>query len=316
MRTKRQSPSEQTKIMKTLKPLTLLFTTALLWAGTPNMPAQEETGRIIEKLVVEVDKKLASLEDLTDKHAEEKQDWKTQLEEQYTLYDKATNINERAAVRGEIVGLIARLNKADREEVGATLDTVVNICETMKKLQAAVKNSPATDPEKMEARKTQMSKFVQNSARIIKAVEKIDEGKPGGYRTAALKNSLTMLHRQMGDSLTGMGSAMTRINNTMRSLEDVAVQLRILQGVLENEHTMLLTATHAQTVDLALLRLGQARLGADSVADIPLARNNDVVERVRKSWRPISESDATLTGGSSALTTDEEFELIADDGLE
>jgi vacuolar-type H+-ATPase subunit I/STV1 len=296
------------KLRKSFIPISLA---AMLLAGVLPARAEEETGRIIEKLVAEVDKKLSTLEELSDKQNDDKQAWRGQLEEQYKLYDKATNVTDRAAIRGEIVGLLARLNKADRAEVKATVDTVVSICETMKKLQTTVQNSSALNPEKAKEQKMQVSRVIQNTAKILKTVEKIDEGKPNSFRTAALKNSLAMLHRQIGDPLTGTGSALARIAETQKALEDVAVQLHILQGMLDNEQTMLLTATHVQTVDLALMRLGRARLGADSVADIPVSRNNDIVERVRKSWGPISESDATLTG-SSISASEEDFQLLGE----
>ena len=296
--------------MKTFTLIPALLAATLLLPVTPAFPA-EETGQIIEKLVAEVDKKLASLEELTEKQAQEKESLRHQLDEQFTLYDKATNVTERAAVRGEIIGLLARVNKADRAEVTATMDMVVNIVETMKQLEASVKNSGALNADKAKDRRTEVAKFIQNSARILKAVERVEESKPSGGRTAALKNSLVMLNRQMGVPIMGTGSALSRIGDTMRALEDVAVQLRILQGTLENEHAMLMDSTQVQTVNLALLRLARARLGADSVADIPLSHNKDIVERLLKSRRPIADSDATLTG-VSVSTLNGDFSLLAD----
>src|SRR5262245_24424780 len=104
-------------IMKTLKLIpTLALAAGLLLA--PSVRGAEETGQIIENLVTEVDKKLADLEALTAKQSVEQQSLRTQLDEQFNLYDAATNSTERAAIRGEIIGLMARLNKADRAEVG------------------------------------------------------------------------------------------------------------------------------------------------------------------------------------------------------
>jgi hypothetical protein len=300
--------------VKTLKLIPALLAAACLLPVVPAFSA-EETGDVIEKLVAEVDQQLATFEALAEKQSEGKEPLRSQLDEQFALYDKATNVTERAAVRGEILGLLARLNKADRADITATMDMVVSIVETMKKLESTVKNSVPLNPDKAKDQKAQMVRFVQNSARILKALERIDESKPGGYRAGALKNSLVMLNRQMADPMTGAGSALGRINETMRALEDVAVQLRILQGMLGSEHAMLVASTHVQTVDLALLRLARARLGADSVADIPVNRNKDLIERVRKSRRPISESDATLTG-LSASSVEKEFLLLADGELE
>ena len=301
---------KETNAMKKTLILMPALLAALFLPALPAFPA-EETGRIIEKLVAEVDNKLAALEEMTEKQAEEKQSLRLQLDEQFALYDKATNVTERATVRGEIIGMLARVNKADRAEVTATLDMIVNIVDTMKQLEASVKNSETLNLDKAKDRRAHVAKFIQNSARILKAVERVEELKPGNSRTAALKNSLVMLNRQVGIPATGTGSALSRIGETMRALEDVAVQLRILQGTLESEHTMLLGSTQVQTVNLALLRLARARLGADSVADIPVTHNKDIVERLRKSTRPISESDATLTGVSLS-SVDEEFRLLAD----
>src|SRR5262245_48628949 len=102
--------------MKTLTLMPALLAVTLLLPVAPAFSA-EETGKIIEKLVAEVDTKLAALEEMTEKQAEEKKSMRLQLDEQFALYDKATNVTERATVRGEIIGLLARVNKADRAEV-------------------------------------------------------------------------------------------------------------------------------------------------------------------------------------------------------
>jgi hypothetical protein len=286
----------------------LALTAVVLLGGVPLARAQEETGKLIEKLVLDVDKQLSSLEALTDKQSDQKETWKKELEAEYVRYDQATNSTDKAAIRSEIVGTLANLNKADRAETKATTDAIVNICDAMRKLQAVVQSSPAMNPEKLSQQKAQLGAFIKNVAKVVRAVEAIDT-KPAAGRNNALKNSVAMLHRQLADPLTGTASALDRINETMQTLEGVAVQLEIVQAALESEHTMLMTATHVQTVDLALLRLGRARLGADSVADIPMNRNTDVVERVRRSWRSISGSEATLMGSSQSSVA-EDFDAI------
>ena len=295
--------------MKTLKLIPALALAGWLLPA-PSAPGLETTGQVIEKLVSQVDEKLAALEALTAKQSAGEQSLRNQLDEQLALYDQATNATERAAIRGEIIGLMARLNKADRAEVAATMDTVVNIVETMKKLQSAMKSELASNSDQARDQQTQVTRFIQNSARVLKAVERIEDTTPGGKDTAGLKNSLIMLSHQMRAPTTSVAGALGRINDSMQALEDVAVQLRILHDTLDNEHDVLVASTHVQTVNLALLRLARARLGVDSVADIPASRNNEILERTRKSWGPISESEATLTG-ASAGSADEEFSQLA-----
>jgi hypothetical protein len=314
MKTGKQSEDERNMTMKTHKKLILLATLAVFAVATASR-AVEQTGRVIEKLVAEVDKQLSSLEDVTDKNTGEKERLKSVMDEQFAKYDKAQGDTERAQVRGEIVNVMAQLNAADRKEIVATEDVIVNVAETMGKLSGAIKGNPNFNPDTLKEQKEKLGKFVSNAARIVKTLDLGADQRAQG-QSAALKNSLVMLNRQLSDPLTGTATAVARIEETKRTLEAVAVQLHILQGLLENERTMLLTSTHVQTVDLALLRLARAKLGADVVANIPNSKHNDVVDRIRRGSRPFSESgsslmssDANDTGAFDTIAS-EEFNKI------
>jgi hypothetical protein len=280
----------------------------VLLLAIPTARAVEQTGRVIEKLVADVDKQLASLEEMSDKNTGEKERLKSALDEQFKKYDAAQGDTERAQVRGEIVNVMAQLNGADRKEIGATEEVIVNVADAMGKLAGAIKGNPNYNPDTLKEQKEKLGKFVSNAARIVKALDMSADPKAQG-KSAALKNSLVMLNRQLSDPLTGTASALARIEETKQTLESVAVQLHILQGLLENERVMLLTATHVQTVDLALLRLGRAKLGSEVVANIPNSKHNEVVDRIRKGSRPFSESGASLMGADVANPDD--FNAIA-----
>jgi hypothetical protein len=283
---------------------------ATVLLAMPAAQAVEETGQLIEKLVAEVDQQLTSLEKLTDKTAGEKERAKSALDQQFAKYDDATGDKEKAGLRSEIVNSMAKLNATDRKEVGGTIDAVVKVSETMRKIGAAVQANPNYSPDSLKSQKEKLSKFVGNAAKMVKLLDgQAASNATTQNRTAALKNSLVMLHRQLTDPYTGTASAMERIQQTVSTLEGVAVQLHILQGMLENERTMLLTATHVQTVDLALMRLARARLGSDVVANIPMRAQGDVVDRIRRSGKPLMESGGSLLGGAAA--DNETFEAIA-----
>ena len=143
-----------------------LITTASV---TP-VRAVEETGRVIEKLVAEVDKQLGSLEELTDKNAGETERLKSALDEQFTKYDKATGDTERAQARGEIVNVMAQLNAGDRKEIAATEEVIVNVSEAMGKLAGAIKANPNFNPDTLQEQKVKLGKFVSNAAKIVKAL--------------------------------------------------------------------------------------------------------------------------------------------------
>jgi len=297
--------------------ITFAATVAMLAVGTPVARAVEETGQVIEKLVAEVDHQLTSLEQLTDKTAGEKERAKSALDQQFAKYDEATDEKEKAPLRTDIVNSMATLNATDRKEVAATIDAVVNVSDTMRKIGATVQANPNFNPDTLKEQKEKLGKFVGNAAKMVKMLD-LDSGSDPATRnrTAALKNSLVMLHRQLTDPYVGAASAMERIQQTTSTLEDVAVQLHILQGMLENERTMLLTATQVQTVDLALMRLARARLGSDVVANIPMRTQEGVVDRLRRSSKPLTESGSSLLGGEEsdgdafeAITTGE-FEAI------
>ena len=303
--------------MKTMNLPRLLTTVALagvLGLASP-APAQEQTGKIIEKLVVSVDEQLSALEKLTEKSAPEKERLKTELDAQLKQFDETTNAVAKAAVRGELVNVYGRINAIDRSEIGETLKTVVQVSDTLRKLEAAMQTSPQLNPTTLKEQQERIGSFVRNTARLVKAVDQMDATGKSSGSTATLKNSLMMLHQQAKDPVTGVGGAMTRIKDTARALDDIAVQLHILQGVLENERGMLLAAAYVQTVDLPLLRLARARLGAENVVDIPVNKHNEIVERVRRSWKQMSDSSNTLLGSSQASDR-LAFDLIASDELD
>ncbi|MFA7158583.1 MAG: hypothetical protein WC299_04710 [Kiritimatiellia bacterium] len=286
-------------------------------AATLALPvaAVEQTGKIIENMVAEVDRQLITLEELSAQNQGEKERFKSALDAEYVHYDTASNSMQRATARGEMVNLLAKLNKVDRSEVDATMETGVNVIEALRKIQGAIKNSTQLTPEKLAEQKKKLGQYVKNAARIVRMAENNDPASRN--RTTALKNSLIMLHKQLQDPVLGTAKAMERVGETIRTLEDVAVQLEILRGMLENERIMLLTASNVMTVDLALLRLARAHLGTDAIADISGQKFNDVVERIRKAREPITESESILAAtvepydtGAWELIGSEEFAEI------
>lgn len=283
------------KKMKILTVLVMLFATA---GFLSDLEAAEETGKIIEKLVADVDRQLTSLEELADKNAGEKERLKSELDVDYAKYDEAEDGMEKAKLRGDVVNLLAKMNGIDRKEVKATMETVVGVSESLRQLNQTARGSKEFNPESIKEQKSRMSSFVKNAAKIVKIMEQVNDSPNTQNRTVALKNSLIMLYKQLQDPITGTESSLARIEETIRTLEDVAVQLNILQGLLENERVMLVTATHVQTVDLALLRLARARLGADSVADIPGKKHEDIMARMRKARDPVTDSNTSLVGSS------------------
>ncbi|MBI3986809.1 MAG: hypothetical protein HY343_07815 [Lentisphaerae bacterium] len=271
--------------------------------------AVEQTGKIIENMVAEVDKQLTTLEEMSDKNEGEKERVKSALDTEYIRYEASTNSMQRAASRGDMVNLLARLNKVDRAEVDATVETSVNVIEALRKIQSAVQNSTQLTPEKLDEQKKRLGQYVKNAARIVRIAESAGKDPANRNRTVALKNSLIMLHKQLQDPALGTARALERVGETIRTLEDVAVQLDILRGMLESERIMLLTAANVQTVDLALLRLARAHLGTETIADIPGQKYNDVVGRIRKAREPITESDSILAATTEPFESGE-WELL------
>jgi hypothetical protein len=190
--------------------------------------------------------------------------------EQFAKYDEATDEKDKAAVRSDIVNSMAKLNATDRKEVGATIDAVVNVSETMHKIGAAVQANPNFNPDTLKGQKEKLGKFVGNAAKMVKMLD-LDSASDATTRnrTAALKNSLVMLHRQLSDPYTGTASAMERIQQTTstgRRCGATASTRRV-----ENERTMLRTATRVRDWTWR----GTARAGARSVrmvANIPMRR--------------------------------------------
>lgn len=297
------TPMNPTRIVR------LALAATLLLAGAAAAPATEETGRVIEKLVAEVDQQLGALEKLTDQTSGDKERLKSALDAQFAKYDAAANDAARADARGEIVQTMARMNATDRKEADLTLSTVVKVGETMRKLASTVQANPNFNPDTLKAQQERLGKFVVNAAKIVRTLEASGDATTR-HRSAALKNSLIMLNRQLSDPYTGTANALARIQTTVSTLEDVAVQMHILQGLLENERVMLLTATHVQTVDLALLRLARAKLGSDVVANIPAAKHGDVVERIRRVSGPLNSAGASVLAGGEVSDSDA-FELIS-----
>lgn len=294
--------------MRTVRIEHVVATGAMMLLAASSLPltsfAAEETGKIIEKLIVDVDKQLSALEDMADKQAGEKVRLNSELDKQFSQYDASQDEGEKAGLRGGIVNSLAKLNGSDRQEVKATVDTIVNVTEALRKIQSTAKNSAEFNPDKMKEQKVRIDRFVKNAARIVKVMEKANGDKSAQNRSVALKNSLIMLSRQLQDPVNGTEGALARIEETTRTLEDVAIQLHILQGLLENERVMLLTATHVQTVDLALLRLAKARLGAESVADIPAKTHEEIMARMKRARAPMMSTSSSLVSSTQPFDSD------------
>lgn len=120
-----------------IKQILRLGLTLVLLTAAAASHGQEQTGKLIEKLVISVDEQLTALELQMEKAAPEKERLKTALAIQVKAYDEATNVVVKAAIRGNLINLYSQLNGQDRAEVSGTLKTVVQVSETLRKMEAA-----------------------------------------------------------------------------------------------------------------------------------------------------------------------------------
>jgi hypothetical protein len=269
-----------------------------------SLPAAEQTGRVLEDLATRVDQQIGELESQAAERAQERERLKAETD---VLLDKLETTPEgtaKANLRSDLAGVMARVNVLDRKEVAQTMGSVVGVLDTLRAMEANLRSGKGT-PAEVEAQRRVMRQFAINTANVVKNLEKVSPDKTSG----SLKNTIMMLHRYASDTRLGPGGAVGRVQSSINALEGVAMQLNIVGRILEDERDMLKTASQLQIVSLALSRLGDAKLGSDSVTKVAQLKFDEIGQRSDRILKHLIED------GSGGLGDDAEVDTLSFDEL-
>ncbi len=264
-----------------MKSIHLILTVAtVLWTlSSPTLHAQEETGQVLEQLVANVDKKLTELEDTLATQAHRQQTVREQLQDYALRYNQETNLMDRAESRSEVISRLSELNRSDRHQVDSTVDAIVSVVFDLAHIEQILSEGEFS-PEVLHERRKRIRDVLVKAGPILQSVSEGLDNPAARRQARSTEQILVMLYRQLDTPVHGTQNSLANVRQTVNVLEDVAVQLRLVQELLEVEKISLTIAAHNQIAEMALVRMVNARLGQHNIDDIATALHEDIVSRI------------------------------------
>ena len=281
--------------MKQMKQTVVWVLAMALLVPAGQVWAREDTGKVLTSLVNSVDQKLKTLEDGMEEQTQNRKKQQTQLKELSGAYKTMTNEMDRIDAESGIIGSLAELNLVDRRQVNSTLNTIVSVVGDLDKIHEVLARSGHT-PEQLKRQRVRMVKAIQGVVPIMESLKGLDNPRAQA-QLASTKATVVMLVKQLrmvGGSSNGF---LKQIDDTTSTLEDVAVQLKIVKDLLEMEREVLTVASHTQLAKLVMGRLSYSLSGKHQVAGVAGKLQDGVLSRMEEFGRIWTEPN----GGALAL---------------
>jgi len=257
--------------------VTWMFVVALLVPGG-SVWAREDTGKVLTSLVNSVDQKLQTLEDGMEEETQNRKKQQEQLKELSEASQHMTNEMDRIDAESGIIGSLAELNLVDRQQVNSTLDTIVSVVGDMDKIREVLANSGHT-PEQIKEQRVRIVKAIQGVVPIMESLRGLDNPRAQA-QLASTKATVVMLVKQLRMVGTQSTGFLKQIEDTTSTLEDVAVQLKIVKDLLEMEREVLTVASHTQLAKLVMGRLSYTLSGKYQVVGVAGNLQDGVLSRM------------------------------------
>ena len=257
-----------------------MLAAALTFCGTIGsaMAQQERSGKVLSEIVNRVDQKLTALEAKTTQQNQTRAAVDEKLKSAAGRYRGAEKQFDKHEAKTEVIENLSTKNVIARDQVGATLNTMISVVTDMEGLSEELKKSGMT-PEQLQAQRERVANVINGVAPLIAAIEAdapVDQAQ--NVQLAGTKQTLVMLYQQLSSPLKGAGSVYGQVEQTVDALQDVAAQLRIVKEVLDQQRFMLQLAAHNEVVWLALWRLQQTQLGDTKIKEMAGVYMDDIMQ--------------------------------------
>jgi uncharacterized coiled-coil protein SlyX len=255
----------------------LLAVSALVLAVNTAPAQQDRSGKVLSDIANRVEQRLSALETTTEEQNKTRAAVDTKVKAAAERYRSAESSFQKHEAKTEVIDYLATKNSLARKQVGVTMDTVVSVVGDMESLSEQLKKARMT-PDQLQAQRERLAGVIKGVGPLLAAIEQeTPTDKQHSAQLAGTKQTLIMLYQNLAAPIKGAGDVYGQVEQTVEVLNDVAAQLSIVKGVLDQQRYMLQLAAHNEVVWLALWRLQQTQLGDTKIRQMAGVYMDDVM---------------------------------------
>ncbi len=255
-----------------------LFAGAVLALAVNTAPAQQDrSGKVLSDIANRVEQRLSALETTTEEQNRTRAAVDAKVKAAAERYRGAESSFQKHEAKTEVIDYLATKNSLARKQVDVTMDTVVSVVGDMESLSDQLKKARMT-PDQLQAQRDRLAGVIKGVGPLLAAIEQeAPNDKQHSAQLAGTKQTLIMLYQNLAAPIKGAGNVYAQVEQTVEVLNDVAVQLSLVKGVLDQQKYMLQLAAHNEVVWLALWRLQQTQLGDTRIRQMAGVYMDDVM---------------------------------------
>lgn len=269
------------------------------------MHGQEQSAKVINDLVKQVDDKLTKLEKSVEVQQKTKISLQAELAQAVNAYRESKDPVSKAEAKADVINALARQNQGDRGTVSATINTVSGVIMDLGQIEKHIAKGPHS-PQAILAQRERLRNVLLNAGPILASVQQ-GLTDPKAQASAKLsEQTLLFYYNMLRTPVHAVTNSAAEISRTLEMLNGICVQLKVIDDMLQQEKNILTASVYAQLTEAALLRLANTRLGTHDLRKIPDFMQQDIVHRMTNYTEIVnggvqSESDSLEPSSDSVL---------------
>ena len=226
----------------------------------------ERSGQVIRELMEQVDQEMTILERKVLDFDGNREVLLGKLGEQFQSYKRENDFGKKLNCRADVTLTLSEMNKKDRNEVQAYLDSIPRLSKMLKQLSwELMQGGKFQMKEKFTVVQKKMRSFMTKSGQILEilnATMPLHSERPEEMKAEIekLKGHLIGLFVSWDSEVRMNKSSLVQVDRTVRDLDDAYAQLVSISRLLENERKKLKVINWTTLAQIALIRLAKGKM--------------------------------------------------------
>ncbi len=281
--------------MKIINTLIVGLTAATLTLIIPS-PAhgQEQSAKVINDLLKRVDSRLTTLEKTVEERNKDKLAIEQEKVRAVKTFEENTNSTTRLEAQVDLVNVLVRENAQDRAIVKEMKDTVSGVLIDLTEIQQHIAKSPFS-PAALQAQRERLVNVLKNAGPILQVIQNGTDDTNSVNRAKSTEALLVLYYKQLASWPKSNVNPARDIAQTADMLGNVAIELKVLEGLLEQEKQLLTADVYRHFAKAITGRIQSTNLGKRDLNGMKNDLMKNAVDR-RRNFGRILDSDSDSPG--------------------
>ncbi len=281
--------------MKIISTLIVGLAAATLILITPSpVHGQEQSAKVINDLLKRVDSRLTTLEKTVEERNKDKLAIEQEKVRAVKTFEENTNSTTRLEAQVDLVNVLVRENAQDRAIVKEMKDTVSGVLIDLTEIQQHIAKSPFS-PAALQAQRERLVNVLKNAGPILQVIQNGTDDTNSVNRAKSTEALLVLYYKQLGSWPKSNVNPARDIAQTADMLGNVAIELKVLEGLLEQEKQLLTADVYRHFAKAITGRIQSTNLGKRDLNGMKNDLMKNAVDR-RRNFGRILDSDSDSPG--------------------